>query len=365
MRQLACSSNSTSPSTNLFSTAHSDHEDLPEIQDICSANWTTIQYIPGEIRHDWAKAFLTELRNFIATPNTDSLTKIFLLSKAVLAVPIRGGKARAEAVNRLLRKRLQLWEAGQLSTLWNDVKSSFQRLTAGAAKRYREGGLVQADVVPEQLSAQGPSPSAKENRRIVQMVNNGLISRACRNLLSRGIASHSLVKIESLFPSRPIDELSINQVPLTEDVEISSEVVKNVILSFSAGVAPGPSGLRADHVKAAILDGRDKVGEQLLTTLAELVKLLTAGRLSPQLQPILCGGRLIPLLKKDAGVRPIVIGECLRAIAAKALLKATDAGELEQLHPLQLGVGHAIDGIPTAIFTVRSSPPWPPKAKYC
>ena len=52
-------------------------------------------------------------------------------------------------------------------------------------------------------------------------------------------------------------------------------------------------------------------------------------------------------------MRPIVIGECLRALAAKALLKATDTGELEQLHPLQLG-GHAIKGIHTAIFTVRS-----------
>ena len=89
---------------------------------------------------------------------------------------------------------------------------------------------------------------------------------------------------------------------------------------------------------------RDKVGEQLLISLAELVEMFAVGRLSPTRRQA---------DSVSSGVRPIVIGECIRALAAKVLLKATDTGELEQLHPLQLG-GHAIKGIHTAIFTVRS-----------
>ena len=137
-------------------------------------------------------------------------------------------------------------------------------------------------------------------------------------LLSRGIAAYSpqtVAKIESLFPSRPIDELALTQAPISDEIVVATDTVKNVILSFSTGVAYGPSGLRADHIKTAIMETRDKVGEQLLTTLAELVQMFAAGRLSPTLQPALCGGRLIPLVKKDSGVRPIVIGECRQSTA--------------------------------------------------
>jgi len=100
-------------------------------------------------------------------------------------------------------------------------------------------------------------------------------------LLSRGIAAYSpqtVAKIESLFPSRPIDELALTQAPISDEIVVATDTVKNVILSFSTGVAPGPSGLRADHIKTAIMETRDKVGEQLLTTLAELVQMFAAGR---------------------------------------------------------------------------------------
>ena len=138
-----------------------------------------------------------------------------MLSKAVLAVPVRGGRTRAEATIQLLRKTLQLWEAGRILTLWNDVKSSFQSLRAGAVKRFREGDFIWTDLVRQQLYAPDSFISTNENRHIVQMVNSGLVSRACRiwylaasiwqQLFHAAYSSQTVAKIESLFPSRPID----------------------------------------------------------------------------------------------------------------------------------------------------------------
>ena len=56
---------------------------------------------------------------------------------------------------------------------------------------------------------------------------------------------------------------------LSDEIVVAADTVKT---------APGPSGLRADHIKTAIMETRDKVGEQLLTTLAELVQMFAAGR---------------------------------------------------------------------------------------
>ena len=44
------------------------------------------------------------------------------------------------------------------------------------------------------------------------------------------------------------------------------------------------------------------------------------GYLPRILQPYMCGGRLIPIIKKDGGVRPLVVGEFLRALVSKCAL---------------------------------------------
>ncbi len=55
---------------------------------------------------------------------------------------------------------------------------------------------------------------------------------------------------------------------------------------------------------------------------------------------VLCASSLIPLSKKDGGVRPIAVGETLRGIVGKCLL-LLDAvkEEVACLQPRQCGVG--------------------------
>ena len=46
----------------------------------------------------------------------------------------------------------------------------------------------------------------------------------------------------------------------------------------------------------------------------------------------------MPLTKKDSGIRPLVVGECLRAIIAKAAGEQV-AEEATALQPLHIGIG--------------------------
>jgi hypothetical protein len=58
------------------------------------------------------------------------------------------------------------------------------------------------------------------------------------------------------------------------------------------------------------------------------------------IQQPLCTATLIPLKKKDGGIRPIAVGETLRRLVGKALLQLPDVKrELEALKPRQCGVG--------------------------
>jgi hypothetical protein len=64
------------------------------------------------------------------------------------------------------------------------------------------------------------------------------------------------------------------------------------------------------------------------------------GGLHAAIQQPLCAANLIPLSKKDGGIRPIAVGDVLRRVAGKVLLGMPDTKrELECLKPRQFGVG--------------------------
>lgn len=76
--------------------------------------------------------------------------------------------------------------------------------------------------------------------------------------------------------------------------------------------APGPSGLRADHLLLAFPDG---VGDSL----GLVLKAIAEGR-SPRW---LADAELFALPKKSGSVRPIAVGETLRRLAATVLLRSS------------------------------------------
>ena len=117
-----------------------------------------------------------------------------------------------------------------------------------------------------------------------------------------------------------------------------AKLVWHAIMSFPPGSAPGPSGLRPSHLKDCLL--KVGVGSTLQSSLAALVEKGATGHLHHAAAPFLCASNLIPLKKKDSGIRPIAVGDTLRRVIGKCLLRTSSLKkEVEALAPRQCGVG--------------------------
>ncbi len=72
------------------------------------------------------------------------------------------------------------------------------------------------------------------------------------------------------------------------------------------------------------------------------VRAACEGGLLDAMALVLCAASLIPLNKKDGGIRPIVVGETLRRLFGKTLLTTPALKEaVQELVPRQTGVGVA------------------------
>ena len=130
--------------------------------------------------------------------------------------------------------------------------------------------------------------------------------------------------------------------------------MKKAALSFRKGSAPGPSGLRPEHLnvtlKMAPANRTDKAG----AALTRLVNIMARGEVPEEVAPYLCGARLHGALKKDGGLRPIAVGNLLRRLTSKLVASDLAAKASAHLAPHQLGVG--VRGGCEAIFhTVKKA----------
>ena len=121
-----------------------------------------------------------------------------------------------------------------------------------------------------------------------------------------------------------------NQVP-----EFDGALVKKMLKSFSRGTAPGPTGLRAQHLVDAV---RSAHGDEAMEQITSLCNLLARGDAPEFLTQYLAGASLMALQKPDGGVRPIAIGEVLRRLVSKCFCKMYEREATTYLWPKQIGV---------------------------
>ena len=120
--------------------------------------------------------------------------------------------------------------------------------------------------------------------------------------------------------------------------------------SFPAATAPGPSGLRVQHIHEALQPG---AGDGLMDQLAAVVNLLVQGRACSNIAPFLAGASLVALPKPNGGVRPIAIGEVLRRLTSKSLMQLVQKDAQAHFWPAQAGVAVKA-GVEAAVHTLRA-----------
>ena len=202
------------------------------------------------------------------------------------------------------------------------------------------------------------SPPTQEEvnaRRCLRLVQEGQYSRAVQALTSRGIDQDSLAAREAMkekHPAAPLPRPPSDLPPAPAPFNVQE--VRKAILSFNTGSAPGPSGLRAEHLKKMISSPDPSSGGRVLAAITRFVNALAAGNMPTSVAPFLGGANLFAILKKDGGFRPVAVGDTWRRLVCKCLaFKFTPKVSTEVLQPQQLGVG-VRGGVEAVVHSVRA-----------
>lgn len=202
------------------------------------------------------------------------------------------------------------------------------------------------------------TPSSKHNlydedtleklrhKRIIKLAANNNISKAYKNLQPMVVApvkDEMLEILRSLHPSRlPENEVLYQDSDSIEYFHFTSSEVRETITSYAKGTMHGVSKLRAEHLKSLIGCPSDTQGEELCVSITNLLNRVANGILPPGYTKFLACGNLISLQKSEQNsrdIRPIAMGELIRKLAGRLMLK-NSKGEIEDFFKgIQFGVG--------------------------
>ena len=320
---------------------------LPPLNSIFEVKLPTLRHVPKGARNEWAHLLTGLCFNIAHYPSRlVNWQLFFMLPRCILATPVRGGRTHWREVLKLVQSRIRRWKAGEIGELWSAMLEEGSRWS----RRRRP---------------KSPTPESQRHsnvRRAKLATEEGQYRKALQALLSEGIATPSSSIVEEMLAKHPQAPVpSIPHDPPPPPPNISHDTVIRAIRSFPAGSAPGPSQLRAAHLKEAILCPSPVRAAQSIGALTSLVQKLSSGQVPAEVTPHLCGATLLACKKKGGGLRPIAVGEVLRRLVSKCLSFVLRQKAVSVLSPLQLGVGvkggcEAIVHSVSAVLEDSSSP---------
>eukprot|EP00731_Ephydatia_muelleri_P006949 Em0003g1197a len=225
-------------------------------------------------------------------PKAKVLTEIY----GRLNISLRGGcHEKLQPIDFLCN----LWANNDLTCLWNLAKGQANKLRDAPAKNQNTPG--------------------KPVDMAVSFGRCGMLGKACRTLLSSGIAPNNdttwlLLKAKNLASEIPIiPSVRSGSISLDSSFDIGA-----VLRSFPKNTAAGPSGLHIQHLLDII---SVPLQTPITSSLIEVVNLLVSGKAPQAVSKLMAGGRLIALSKNKEGsppdIRPIIVGESLRRLAGE------------------------------------------------
>ena len=248
----------------------------------------------------------------------------------------RAGDAYSQA--RLVRERLRRWRAGEFVQLWEEaVELTRERPRQGRPRRRgRPGRRRQL----QQEEDEEESQAKKNAERAATLAQDGQYTKALQALTSAGMAAHTRANIEVMREKHPPAAGAPRPLPTTDIPQLvfnQVEVDKGV-KRFRRGSAPGPTGLRPEHLRVALQAAPGRK-DRALKSLTEVLNVMVGGGVPQEVAPYLAGARLHAALKKDGGLRPIAVGNLLRRLVGKCCVTRLQDRAAGILSPHQVGVG--------------------------
>ena len=292
---------------------------------ILSVRLSTLKHVPKVCRRQWADCLSSTVRGIIASPtSSEAWCKLFLLPKAILHSPPRGGAAQWKRLGKTVADRLKRWANGDIIGLWHEVRDAPAR---------------RGDRRPPASTPNVSSLRIANARRCRTAVGEGQIRKGVNCLLSRGLGAQSPEILLEMQQKHPRGCLPLPNADPPPSAEITATHLEKALQSFPASSAPGPSGLRPTHLKEAVFEKGHTNGNSAATSLLDFCWLMVAGQLPSAMAPFFCGATLLAAIKKDGSHRPIAVGEVLRRLVCKCLSFAVRRSASSTLSPLQVGVG--------------------------
>ena len=182
-----------------------------------------------------------------------------------------------------------------------------------------------------------PRPQSTQTnlRRAERLIReDGQLGKALKALHSHGLAPATPATLTALQAKHPLSALPVqaSQLP-SHAIRVTSKQILHHLQSFSKGTAGSRSGWRVAHYLALCQF------QSFITEFTSFINLFLASRIPQELSPLVVSGTLVPILKKDGGIRPVVVGEVFRRLVSKICVTFIRSDVLEYFQPLQLGVG--------------------------
>ena len=163
----------------------------------------------------------------------------------------------------IVRQRIRQWVSGNYGGLWSEV--------CKVAECFR----------PSRRKGGGKETSSlhlNNANRAHRAVEDGQYRKAIQFLTSDGVASVSDDVYSEMVSKHPQASQPVSiSTPAPCPVEIHEQCVVKALKSFPVGTAPGPSGLRASHLKEASSCPSPRISNNFLKSISKFMNLLCSG----------------------------------------------------------------------------------------
>ena len=284
---------------------------LPSLEEVFSSFCPTLIFVPAPHRQSWGRVLAAALNDVSFTNSVDAWTRLFMLPKCVLATNKRGG-VRNRGDNQTVSDLCVAWENGDLKWLWErSARRSPKSSQSSDSKRVFEAAI--------------------------QHSRQGRLGKACATLSSSGLAPNDASTLDKLRVKHPQHQ-SPDPVAPTNVVPIELKADFNlfgVLSSFAKDVGTDGTNFRIQH----LLDANEaNLPAPLLPLLKKVINILLKGLAPIGIQDYVAGARLVALVKGDADIRPIAVGNIFRRLASKCACVLLHARVRSVLGSLQVGV---------------------------
>lgn len=290
------------------------------LMEIFSTDIPTRAFVPFTCLHLLAQAFNFATKEIFTKKDISSWCQLFALFKCTLYTTPgeQNIKKRNNNFASIIKSRLNSFMAGNWINLWEQAKRTLSSIKISNPKR-------------------------DWKKMVISTAERGNLSSAFRLINSSGLApiNQDTIRIlKELHPADPKHFAPPFDPSISNPIFIDQTLMTKCIKSFPNGTAPGPDGLRAQHLIDLLRANPEKSPHDIRPSLAQLISIFASGEAPIFLAPLFASSKLIPLIKpKDQSIRPIAIGCIYRRLTSKILLSLISEKASNLLFPFQLGVG--------------------------